>query len=86
MLAFRTFIKTIQKPLKFDTKEFENKLKIAILKNITFELGVIIRNQTKNRFEKRSLTFWSCWDGGLRTEIMEIGREVEDMKTKLSLC
>ena len=41
--------RTIQKPLKFDTKEFENRLKIAILKNATLELGVSIGKQKKNR-------------------------------------
>jgi len=26
---------------------------------------------------RRYLTLWSCWDGGLRTEILEIGRKIE---------
>ncbi len=43
MLFIKFFVsdlyRTIQKPLKFDTKEFENRLKIAILKNATLELG-----------------------------------------------
>ena len=47
--SFRTSIRTIQKPLKLDTKEFENRLKIAILKNATLELGEDIGNQIKNR-------------------------------------
>lgn len=28
---------------------------------------------------------WSCWDDGLRTEIIQIGREITEMKNKLSI-
>ena len=41
--------RTIQKPLKFDTKEFENRLKIAIFEIDSFELSEDIGKQTKNR-------------------------------------
>ena len=47
--SFRTCSRTIQKPLKLDTKEFENGLKIALLKNKTLELGISIEKQKKNR-------------------------------------
>ena len=42
--TFQTFIKTMQKSLKFDTKEFETMPKTAPFKNTTLELCVSIVN------------------------------------------
>jgi len=37
-------------------------------------------------FATRSLgEGWSCWDGSLRTEIMKIGREIEEVKRFIGL-
>ena len=53
MLAFRTFIKNIQKPLKFDTKKFETTLKISLFKNTTLELVKILENKRKTALNER---------------------------------
>ena len=46
-------------------------MKTPRFKNTTFELGVIIRKQTKNRPDKRYLIFWSG-----RQE--SLGRQIAD--------
>ena len=47
--SFRTYSRTIQKPLKFDIKGFETNMKTPLFKNTTLELGASIGKQTKNR-------------------------------------
>ena len=56
--------------------------KFDIFPNATFELARIIRKQNKNRSGMNGCLSWSCSVCNSRAELLEFGREIDEMKKK----